>query len=229
MRGIGVFFRRLFLLSGGIFFFGFLCIALCISWAYFSANWAAEGFLYNKDKIDSIPAQKVALVFGCSEKIGRRPNLYFVYRIQAAKELWDANKVQFFLVSGDNRTSHYNEPQAMRQALEKVGIPRQRIICDFAGLSTLDSVIRAKKIFGQDSLILVSQEFQNQRAIYIAQSQGMRVFGYNAKDVEGRGGWRTNCREVLARVKMWGDVHLWDGQPRHLGMPETFPELGNKP
>ncbi|MBK1830321.1 YdcF family protein [Verrucomicrobiaceae bacterium R5-34] len=204
----------LFLLFAGFFFF--------IWYANHAATRAGKGILY--DDVADVPHRQAGLVFGCSEKLGSRDNLYFKYRIEAAAELWHAGKVDFLIVSGDNREKYYNEPVAMRKALVEAGVPFKKIVCDYAGLRTLDSVVRAKKVFGLNEVIFVSQKFQNERAAYIAKANGMDVLGYNAQDVEGYAARKTEDREVLARVKMWLDVNITDEQPRHLGDPEPVPE-----
>lgn len=198
------------------------CFFAFVWYANYAATRAGKGVLF--DDVSDVPKQRAGLVFGCSEKLGARDNLYFKYRIQAASELWHAGKVDFLIVSGDNRVKNYNEPVAMRRALVKAGVPVDRIVCDYAGLRTLDSVVRAKKIFGLTEVTFVSQKFQNERAAYIAKANGMKVFGYNARDVEGYAARKTEDREVLARVKMWLDVNVTDKQPRHLGEKEEVPE-----
>lgn len=202
----------------------FLLVALfAFIWnANYAAIRAGKGILF--DRVEDVPHQRVGLVFGCSERLGSRENLYFKYRIQAAAELWKAGKVDCLIVSGDNREMYYNEPVAMRKALVKAGVPFKKIACDYAGLRTLDSVVRAKKIFGLSELTLISQRFQNERAAYIAKANGMKVVGYNAQDVEGDSGRAIKDREVFARVKMWLDVNVTDEQPRHLGDPVALPE-----
>lgn len=194
---------------------------LFIWYANLAAKRAGEGRLYNE--VDQVPAQAVGLVFGTTDKIGDRDNLYFNYRIDAAVELWEAEKVRCFIVSGDNREKYYNEPDKMRTALIERGVPAEVIVRDFAGLRTLDTVVRAKKIFRAPSVVLVSQEFHNERAAYIARANGLSFVGYNAQDVETSGGTKTRLREVLARVKMWLDVRILKTQPRHLGPLETLP------
>lgn len=186
------------------------------------AKWASRGRLF--DDIDALPYKRVALIFGCTNRIDGRENLYFRYRIDAAERLWKAGKAKCFIVSGDNRTRYYNEPLAMREALQARGIPADRIIEDYAGLSTLDSVVRAKEIFGVTEITFVSQRFQSERGVYLAEANGMDAVGFNAEDVKGQGGWKTKSREVAARVKMWLDVHLWNTQPHHLGSRIALPE-----
>lgn len=211
--------KRLFVLA-------VLCVVgflLFIWYANYSATRAGKGILF--DDVNDVPEQRVGLVFGCSSKLGNRDNLYFKYRIQAAAELYHAGKVETLIVSGDNRDKYYNEPVTMRKALVKVGVPFDAIVCDYAGLRTLDSVVRAKKIFDLDEVTLVSQKFQNERAAYLAKANGLKVYGYNARDVEGYAARKTEDREVLARVKMWLDVNITNEQPRFLGDKEPIPEV----
>ncbi len=193
-----------------------------IGYTNYAATRAGKGILF--DDVNDVPHRRAGLVFGCSKKLGDRDNLYFKYRIQAAAELWHAGKVDFLIVSGDNREKYYNEPVDMRNALIEQGVPKDKIVYDFAGLRTLDSVIRAKKIFGLTEITFVSQKFQNERAAYIAKANGMDVVGYNARDVEGYAARKTEDREVLARVKMWIDVNITNEQPRYLGDKEEVPE-----
>ena len=162
---------------------------------------------------ESIPSEKVGLVLGC----GR--NIYFHYRIDAAVELFKAGKIQHILVSGDNHTSSYDEASAMKKSLVKQGVPADRITCDYAGFSTLDSIIRAKKVFGLNQLTIISQEFHVRRALFIAKRRNMAASGYCAKDVETSIAAPTQLREVFARVKTVLDIYLLHRKPRFLGEP----------
>ncbi|HMM04882.1 MULTISPECIES: ElyC/SanA/YdcF family protein [unclassified Dysgonomonas] len=194
---------------------------IIIGLAVLLANWKiphdTKDYVHNNT--DSIPAQKAALVLGAARYIGGRQNLYFTYRIRAAKELYDAGKVKAFVVSGDNSTKDYNEAQDMYDALVEAGVPGDIIYMDYAGLRTLDSVVRMSEIFGQKSFIIVSQEFHNERAVFLAQYYGLEAYGYNAKDTDlNRFSYRTKIRELFARVKVFVDIITGKG-PKHLGEP----------
>lgn len=207
-----------------LFLFALISITLfllLIWWANSAAKSAGEGVLYGDvDDIPDTSNPRVALVFGCAHKINGNTNLFFKHRIEAAAELWQAGKVKGFIVSGDNSRDDYNEPEDMKQALIDKGVPTDKIVCDYAGLRTLDSVVRVKKIFGVNEVILVSQKFHNERAAYIAQMRGIDAIGYNAKDVSTNN--HTQRREYLARVRMWVDENLLNTSPRHLGKQESL-------
>lgn len=200
-----------------IFLIGAIIVFALIAFANWKIPHDTQAFIYNNT--DSIPEQKVALVLGTSKNIKNHPNPYFTNRIQAAKKLYEAGKVKAFVVSGDNGHHQYNEPEDMRAALIAAGVPDSIIYLDYAGFRTLDSVIRMNKIFGQDSFIIVSQEFHNERAIFLAQYYGLTAYGFNAKDLGlNRTFYKTQIREKFARVKVFLDI-LTNKQPKFLGKP----------
>jgi SanA protein len=194
-----------------------------VTYANITAIWASRGRIFTN--LTEIPATKVGLVFGTTDRIGKRENLYFRYRMEAAAEAFSSGKVEILLVSGDNRSSrYYDEPEKMRQALIYRGVPADRIVSDDDGLRTLDSVIRAKEVFGADSLLFISQRFQLERAIYLAKAHGIEAYGFEARDVEAQAGLKTRIREIGARVKMWLDVNFLDTRPVRVGDRQALPE-----
>ncbi len=199
-----------------------LAVVALIAYANITAVWASRGRIHSD--VASLQHTKVGLVFGTTDRVNGRENLYFRYRIDAAEKVWRAGKIDTLIVSGDNRSRFYNEPEKMKQALVARGIPGERIVCDYAGLRTLDSVVRAKEIFGADSVLFISQRFQNERAIYLAKAHGIHGYGFNARDVDSQTGFKTKLREVGARVKMWLDINFLNTRPRHLGEKEELPE-----
>ncbi len=200
---------------------GALFSVALIFYADHAATEAAAGKLY--DDAGDVPEADVALVFGCNKSFQGRQNLYFMHRIAAAVELWKAGKVKCFIVSGDNHSQDYNEPEDMKAALVEAGVPEGKIVCDYAGLRTLDSVVRAKEIFEVEKIILISQKFHNERAAYLAESVGLEVVGLNAQSVTGPAARKTDSREKLARVKMWLDVNVLKTDPKFLGQKEKLP------
>ncbi len=173
-----------------------------------------------ESQLERLKPAPVAVVLGCAEVLANgRPNRFFRHRMEAAAALYHSGRVKGLVVSGDNSRWDYDEPGAMRDALVAAGVPRQRIWCDYAGLRTLDSVVRAWKIFGQQDFIVVSQRFHNERAVFLGRRLGLRVHGYNAADVPLASAAFTHLRESLARVKAVLDVTLLGTQPRHGGPP----------
>ena len=161
------------------------------------------------DDLNLVPACEVGLLLGTNPYLKNGlPNKYFLYRIEAAVQLYQAKKIQYILVSGDNHRNDYNEPEEMKKALIKKGIPETSILMDYAGFRTLDSVVRAKTVFGKERFMIISQRFHNERALYLAQYNHIEAVGFNAQDVTAYYGLKTRVREYLARLKLFIDWWL---------------------
>ncbi|MEL6924932.1 MAG: ElyC/SanA/YdcF family protein [Bacteroidota bacterium] len=206
------------MIYGGIgFLLLVLTVAICNQWVLRST----EGQMYST--VDQLPARDVALVLGTIKELPNgRENLYFSNRISAAAALYRSGKVKHFLVSGDNHQRGYNEPEDMQQALMERGIPEEAITLDYAGFRTLDSVVRAKKIFQQDRFVIVSQPFHNHRALFIARRYGIDAIAFNARKVNHLSSTKIKFREILARVKAVLDLYILRKQPKFLGEVEEL-------
>jgi SanA protein len=170
------------------------------------------------DSVDSIPPNDVALVLGTS-KYSRKgnANLFFKYRIEAAVKLYYAGKVKHFLLSGDNSLSYYNEPQDMKKALIKLGVPDSAVTLDYAGFRTFDSVVRSKKVFKQKRITIITQDFHIYRALFISNYYGIDAIAYTTQSVPKSYSIMIVVREYLARCKAIVDLHLLHKQPKYLG------------
>ena len=194
-----------------------ICVLLCAVIVY--CNVRIQGYAESRtfDNVEDVPHRHAALLLGTAPTVRNgNPNKYFVYRIDACVELYNAGKIDKIIVSGDNRHKSYNEPEAMRRALVDRGVPDASIFLDYAGFRTLDSVVRTKEIFGQTSYVIVSQKFHNERAIFIAKWKGIDAIGFNARDARIKYGIKTRIREVFARCKVFLDL-LVGKQPHFLG------------
>ncbi len=167
--------------------------------------------------VQQVPKKKVALVLGTSKsRVSGGSNSFFTHRMEAVARLYHKGLVDHVIVSGDNRSVYYNEPRDMKEALLELGIPEVDITQDFAGLRTLDSVVRCKMIFGQDDVIIVTQEFHLFRALFIANYYNMNAIGYPA-EAPDEGGLKVFFRELVARPLAIYDLYFIDTQPRHMG------------
>ena len=173
-------------------------------------GYAAKGRL--SDDVRDIPHRKVGLILGTSPVSiwnGRR-NYYYDHRIKSGAELYKAGKVDWLVVSGgDYRNSEngYDEPVAMRDSLMRQGVDSLHIILDYDGTRTLNSIAKMHDVYCQDSIIIVSQKYHNERALYQAKHLGIDAICFNAVTPGGRTSWwRNRGREVLARVKLFMDV-----------------------
>ena len=204
---------------------GLLTVVVLLAIVFACNLWilqGAKGKVF--DRVADVPVRPVGLVLGTGRLLGDgRLNWHFKNRMEAAAELFHAGKVRHLIVSGDNHVKGYDEPGDMRDALVAAGVPVGAISLDYAGFRTLDSVVRAKNVFSQTRLTVVSGEFHNYRAVFICRFYGMDAVAFNARPVSARYSARTYVREWFARVLAVADLYVWRRQPRFLGQPVTIP------
>jgi SanA protein len=170
-----------------------------------------------------IPHHRVGIVLGCAPTTDSHPNPFFVGRINSAAMLFHAGKVDRLLVSGDNGTKGYDEPLAMTEALIAKGMPVDRIMKDCAGFRTLDSMIRAKKVFGLNEATIITDDFHMARSLYFADGAGMRCDGFASRAVPNPTSGSIEFREILARGRAVLDQDILHASPKFLGKPQTIP------
>jgi SanA protein len=167
------------------------------------SNWwvSRAGGLPLFDSVAETPQNEFGLLLGTAPTLANgNPNRYFVFRMNAAAELFHAGKVKILILSGNRRGDGYDEPAAMREALAIRGVPENILVEDTGGVRTFDSVVRAKWIFGLNRLTVISQEFHNRRALFFCRHFQIDAIAINARPVVQRSGWRLVLREFLARA-----------------------------
>ncbi|GHE83615.1 membrane protein [Streptomyces fumanus] len=165
-----------------------------------------------------VPRTDVAVVFGAGLWDGE-PSPYLARRLDAAAGLYRAGRVKVLLVTGDNSRADYDEPDAMRAYLVRHGVPDARIVSDYAGFDTWDSCVRAKKVFGVDRAVLISQGFHIRRAVALCRAAGVTSYGVGVADRHDLTWYYGAVREVFAAGKAALDV-LVEPDPRFLGPRE---------
>ena len=190
-----------------------VCLTLMLVSNHIVVN-NAKGKVFSE--MDSIKYNKVGMLLGTTPqaRIDRVKNYFFIYRIDAAEQLYRAGKIEKILISGDeNSLDGINEPECMRDSLVARGVPASAIILDGKGYRTICSVVNANKVSGLKSFTIISQEFHNERAIYQAEHLGLDVENlqaYNAKMPKSRRAFLTTIREYFARVKMFIDLLTYE-------------------
>lgn len=170
-----------------------------------------------------LPDHRMALVLGTSYRsVGGGPNPFFQKRIEMAAMLYAMGKIDHFILSGDNSTRYYNEPVEMKKALIRQGVPASAITLDYAGLRTLDSVVRSKKVFGQNKITIITQPFHSYRALFISRYYDMDAVAMVADDPELDKTFKVRLREYLARTKAVLDLYVFKTDPRFLGEKEEI-------
>lgn len=163
-------------------------------------------------EIESIQPAEYGLLLGTTPqtRIGRKQNYFFTFRIDATERLYKAGKIRKILISGDeNSLDGVNEVVCMRDSLVGRGVSPSDIILDGKGYRTLDSVVRAAQVYGIRSFIVISQQFHNERAIYLAEHLNLgthHIAAFNAADVRFTIAIVTYIREYFARVKVFIDI-----------------------
>ncbi len=171
--------------------------------------------------LNKVPHHRIALVLGTSHRTAKGdPNPFFENRIETAAELYKKGKIDHLILSGDNRSIYYNEPMAMLKALLKKGIPASAITLDYAGLRTLDSIVRCKEIFGQNKFIIITQPFHSYRALFISRYHNINAIAMVAEEPDFEYSFKVRIREYLARTKAVLDLYVLKTTPRFLGQKE---------
>ena len=205
--------RRLLLVAGGVLVMCLVLCALVLFAADLRVERAAAGRIYSD--AEAIPAREYGLLPGTSRLVhGKYLNTYFCNRIRAAVELYRAGKIRKIIVSGDNGRTDYNETGDMARELIAEGVAPEDVLSDYAGFRTLDSVVRARNLFGATELTVISQEFHCERAIYLAARHGIDAVGFAADEHAPRSVIiRLGVRELFARVLAVLDAEILKTKP----------------
>ncbi len=202
----------------------FLALTVSILAVVFSNLWIITSTSEHVfSDLSKLPDNRVALVLGTSNKTtSGQVNPYFQKRMETSADLYRMGKIDHLIVSGDNRTRYYNEPMEMRKALIKLGVPQSKITLDYAGLRTLDSVVRCKKIFGQDKIIIITQPFHSYRALFISNYYDMDAVAMVTAEPDVNYSFKVRIREYFARTKAVLDLYILKTAPRFLGDEEKI-------
>ncbi|KUM90786.1 MULTISPECIES: SanA/YdcF family protein [Streptomyces] len=192
-------------------------MALCVV-ALLPSTWM---YVVTGDRLRTtadVPRTEVAVVFGAGLWDGE-PSPYLAHRLDAAAKLYRENRIEVVLVTGDNSREDYDEPDAMRAYLTRHGVPDTRIVSDYAGFDTWDSCVRARKIFGVDKAVLISQGFHIRRAVALCQAAGVTSYGIGVEAKHDVTWYYGGTREILAAGKAALDA-VFRPDPRFLGPKE---------
>ena len=210
-------FLLIFVSTGGLAGLGAVFI-------YFRMERQTRSAIHNV--VEEVPNRDVALVLGASVR-GKRLSAMLEDRVNRAVDLYKAGKVRKLLMSGDNSSQYYDEATAMRRHAIKLGVPPDDVVCDFAGFRTFDSIIRARELWGVDSMVIVTQAFHLPRSIYLARRLGLDAHGFiaDSRPYLQASLRKAERREIGARIGAWLDVNILGTQPHFLGRRESLSGL----
>lgn len=170
--------------------------------------------LYALNKVHAVedaPSERVAIIFGAGLRRDGTPTAVLRDRVQTGADLYFSGRVERLLMSGDNQSIYYNEPEAMRQYAISLGVPDEAIVMDAAGTRTYNTCYRAKSVFGLESALLVTQRFHLPRALFLCNALGMQAAGVEANNLNYRRSsllfW--NIREQFATLTAFLDI-FWE-------------------
>ena len=176
-------------------------------WTFVRFPLSGQGRIFQENELP--PTQAPVLILGAGVMRDREPTQVLEGRLRTALSLYESGKVTWFLVSGDNREVNYNEPMAMRRWLIKRGVPVTRIISDYAGRRTYDSLKRARDIFGIRKIVVVTSDFHLPRALYTSQHLGLEAWGVPAS---------TEEHPWYGRLSFWGREYV----ARHVALLDVW-------
>lgn len=184
-------------------------------------SWKTADYIY--DDLKRLPSRKVGMILGTAKYYSSGlPNDYYKHRIQGAINAYNSGKVNYLLVSGDNAHRSYNEPITIYKDLISMGIPASKIMLDFAGFRTLDSVVRTRQVFDINNFTIITQRFHCERALFIAMKKGIVAQCYAVSSPKKI--IKIRLREVFSRINALIDLYILKSKPRFLGQKESIPE-----
>lgn len=164
-------------------------------------------YITNSSDIKGSPVVGVVMGGGIKDD---KPRPLLKDRLDISAKLLNDGKVRMLLVSGDNRFVHYNEPKVMKEYLVKEkNIKPELIQEDYAGRSTYETCERAKKIYGLNKAVFISESTHLPRVMYLCRSFGIETYGV-ASDGRSSAGLRVGqrFREFQARTKAVLNVYV---------------------
>ncbi|MBO0720782.1 MAG: YdcF family protein [Blastocatellia bacterium] len=173
--------------------------------------------VYNNE--DKLPPNDVGLVLGATPRSrNRKIKPLFRARMEDAAQLYHSGKIKHLLLSGRRNTrGSYNEPAEMKSLGLELGVPESAMTLDYAGYRTLDSVVRAKEVYGLTRFTIITNDFHTYRALFLSKSNNIDAVAYYSEEFPLMQLGEEIPREWLARVKAVIDVYLLQKQPRVLG------------
>ena len=183
-----------------------------------------------KDRILTTEQARQEPVFDCILVLGSRvyedgtPSPLLKYRLNRGVELFEDGISDRLLLSGDHYLRGYDEVNPMKDYVMKYGIMEECIFMDHAGVSTYDSLYRAKYIFEAQRILVVTQQYHLYRALYIAEALGLEAYGVSSDGNDLSGQFYRDVREILARNKDFLKCMI---KPEAMFMGEPIPIDGD--
>ena len=168
------------------------------------------------EEAESLSDVDCIIVLGASVNNNEYPSPMLEDRLKRGIELYYKECAPKIIMSGDHGGLYYDEVNVMKNYAIKNGVPSEDVFMDHAGFSTYESMYRAKEVFGADKVIVVTQGYHLDRAVFIGKKMGLDVYGVSAKDIRYGGQFARDVREFLAIGKDFFTT-LFNTEPTFLG------------
>lgn len=185
----------------------------------------ASPYIYQSEDVDKLPEADCVLVPGALVFVNDRLSGVLQDRMDTAIAIYEAGKADVLLLSGDHGQTDYDEVNAMMDYAISKGVPEEDIFLDHAGFSTYESMYRARDVFCVESVIIVTQQVNLERAVYDARRLGLAAYGVNSDNHVYGNEERQALREMFARTKDYFYVNVFLPEPKYLG--DTIPIFGD--
>jgi vancomycin permeability regulator SanA len=158
--------------------------------------------------LDTAPTRPSALVLGAGLWTDGTPSPVLRSRIDAAITLYQTSRVERLIMSGDANAPEGDETAVMRQLALDAGVPDRAIVVDGLGVRTYDSCYRARHVYGETEVIVVTQGFHQPRSLYLCTGIGLNAVGVVTSEeslpLPLQAEWEL--REVFATVLVWWEI-----------------------
>ncbi len=193
-------------LLGLLLFIIFMAILIMVVVFLLNLQTEKQGFNYIYQDVSKAPKAQTVMILGASVRPNKTMSDMLKDRANTAIEIYKASKAENILISGDGKAKNYNEVIVVNNYLLEQGIPKEKILLDYYGFDTYDSLYRARDVFGVKNIIISTQNFHLPRAIFIAQGLGLQAYGISADKHNYKNMELNIGRELLATVKAYFDV-----------------------
>lgn len=196
--------KRLLIVFGGILV-SFITFIFVLN-TYYSHK--LEPYTFNAFQAGNLEHRETAIILGAGLVDNQTPSLMLQDRLDVGYQMLILKKVDKLILSGDNGELTHNEPQVMRNYLVNKGIDPDVLIPDYAGFRTYDTCYRAKAIFGQNKVYIITQDFHITRAIFLCKSMGIDTLGITADLHQYPDVWLNVFRDNIGMVNAFFDIKV---------------------
>ena len=147
------------------------------------------------------------IVLGAQVKPDGEPSVQLRWRLDRAREVYDASPCYIVVTGGQGRNEPAPEGDVMRSVLIDEGVPQEHVFSDPLSLNTEQNLANAWEILsglGCRKPVVVTSDYHLPRAMQMMRDMGLEPQGAGSLCKPGIHFWLKNhLREALAWGKYW--------------------------